>query len=498
MGAIDEAAAPAGGLGAGGIGRRIIPPEQGLGRGDAQPLLGGTEEGGVGFFGADLAGDKDGLEPGAEFQGIQEAVEAPVPVGEDGAADAAVAELFKNGGDFRENAPEFGTFEGGVNFFEVVIERKIRGEGRGGPGAADEVFPPAAVVHDAGALDGIARLEGVPGGDEALVEEGGIGSGAVVFRDLDVSVADGAGGAQEGAAGVDEHGEAGFRHGGDDAREQGGVERGVAGGGSRVLRLHPCNRKGCSKAAGGSGFPGLAGGGFAGYACVGGEHAFFRAENRAMMPAMQAHPAGALWWPEEGTLALADLHLEKGSSRAARGVWLPPYDTLETLARLEAVVEELRPRRVLCLGDAFEDRGAWRRMETGARERLAALAGRAEWTWIAGNHDPGPVEGLPGRFAGQVEVGGVAFCHQPGAEAGVEVGVGLGRRVFGHYHPKATVVVRGRRITGRCFLATDQEVVLPAFGKFTGGLDREDPALRAVLRGPARTWLLHRGRVHVV
>ena len=44
--------------------------------------------------------------------------------------------------------------------------------------------------------------------------------------------------------------------------------------------------------------------------------------------------AGALYWPEEGALVVADLHLEKGSSFAARGVLLPPYDTAATLARL--------------------------------------------------------------------------------------------------------------------------------------------------------------------
>ena len=43
---------------------------------------------------------------------------------------------------------------------------------------------------------------------------------------------------------------------------------------------------------------------------------------------------GALYWPEERVLVIADLHLEKGSSFAGRGVLLPPYDTAATLARL--------------------------------------------------------------------------------------------------------------------------------------------------------------------
>ena len=48
---------------------------------------------------------------------------------------------------------------------------------------------------------------------------------------------------------------------------------------------------------------------------------------------LHADCAGALYWPEEGVLLVADLHLEKGSSFARRGTLLPPYDTAATLAR---------------------------------------------------------------------------------------------------------------------------------------------------------------------
>jgi len=48
--------------------------------------------------------------------------------------------------------------------------------------------------------------------------------------------------------------------------------------------------------------------------------------------------SGALFWEEQSLLVVSDLHLEKGSSFAARGVLLPPYDTVATLGRLAAVV----------------------------------------------------------------------------------------------------------------------------------------------------------------
>ena len=68
-----------------------------------------------------------------------------------------------------------------------------------------------------------------------------------------------------------------------------------------------------------------------------------------------ADPAGALYWAEERLLAIADLHLEKGSAFAKRGVLLPPYDTIATLARLAKLIERYRPALVVALGDSFHD-----------------------------------------------------------------------------------------------------------------------------------------------
>src|SRR6266568_4359895 len=67
--------------------------------------------------------------------------------------------------------------------------------------------------------------------------------------------------------------------------------------------------------------------------------------------------AGAIWWPDERALIVADLHLEKGSAYAARGMLLPPYDTAETLQRLGLLMARYEPRLVIALGDNFHDGG---------------------------------------------------------------------------------------------------------------------------------------------
>jgi hypothetical protein len=201
--------------------------------------------------------------------------------------------------------------------------------------------------------------------------------------------------------------------------------------------------------------------------------------------ALSTEASGALWWADVGTPIVADLHLEKGSSFARRGVMLPPYDTAATLERLE------RPGldRMICLGNNFHDGDGPDRLAAGDRARLKALTGCCEWIWIAGNHDPVLPATIGGRVvADQLRVGPLVFRHIADAEA--ESG-----EVSGHYHPKASLAFKGRRIAGRCFLYDERRLVMPAFGAYAGGLDAGDRALRAVFAGSCRVALIVRGRV---
>jgi len=93
-------------------------------------------------------------------------------------------------------------------------------------------------------------------------------------------------------------------------------------------------------------------------------------------------------WPDEKLLVVADLHLEKGSAYAVRGVLLPPYDTATTLARLAKLIERYRPGLIIALGDSFHDGGGPARTADVSRAALRALQRGRDWLWIVGNHDP--------------------------------------------------------------------------------------------------------------
>src|ERR1700722_18366757 len=123
--------------------------------------------------------------------------------------------------------------------------------------------------------------------------------------------------------------------------------------------------------------------------------------------------SGALFWEAQRLLVVSDLHLEKGSSFAARGVLLPPYDTIATLSWLAAAIARHDPKTVIALGDSFHDRSAHQRLSVAAREAPSALQARRDWIWISGNHDPALPSDLGGIVASEVAIGPIVFRHEP-------------------------------------------------------------------------------------
>ena len=204
--------------------------------------------------------------------------------------------------------------------------------------------------------------------------------------------------------------------------------------------------------------------------------------------AFVADPEGALYWPEQGLLAVADLHLEKGSSFAARGVLLPPYDTAATLARLARLVTRYAPRCVIALGDSFHDGGGPARLADTDREALSIMQRGREWIWITGNHDPEPATGIGGTFIATMTAGALTFRHLPTGAPG---------EISGHLHPVARVAHRGRAVSRRCFAADATRMIMPAFGAFTGGLNIRDAMFADVFGTLAfKAHLLGDGRLY--
>ncbi len=200
--------------------------------------------------------------------------------------------------------------------------------------------------------------------------------------------------------------------------------------------------------------------------------------------------SGALFWEEERLLVVSDLHLEKGSSFATRGVLLPPYDTVATLGRLASVIARHDPGIVIALGDSFHDRDAHDRLSAPDRDAILGLQSRRDWIWISGNHDPVLPSDLGGVVAGEVAIGKIAFRHEPTGAVG---------EIAGHLHPKARVATRGRSMERRCFASDGERAVMPAFGAYTGGLSIRDAAFAKLFQTPGFTaHVLGDHRLHAI
>ena len=174
-----------------------------------------------------------------------------------------------------------------------------------------------------------------------------------------------------------------------------------------------------------------------------------------------ARASGALYWPGRDMLILSDLHLGKSERMARRGgALLPPFETRETLARLAAELDALRPARLALLGDVFDDDLAAAALPAAERALLDGLTGRCATITVSGNHDPGAGPDTHHEA-------GLALRHIAGE----------GPDISGHFHPKARLAGRARP----CFLIGPSHLILPAFGHYTGGLAHDSPALRALV-----------------
>lgn len=197
-----------------------------------------------------------------------------------------------------------------------------------------------------------------------------------------------------------------------------------------------------------------------------------------------AHKTGALYWPAERALIVADLHFEKGSSYASRGQMLPPYDTRETIAKLASVIDVYDPETVISLGDCLHDTAAASRLADSDLTSLLMLQSGRDWIWITGNHDPIIDKCLGGYAMPELSVEGITLRHQPQGGA-------VTHEIAAHMHPAARLVHNGASLRRPCFVSNGLRLILPAFGAFTGGLNILDRAYEPFFgMDGLRVWML--------
>ena len=199
---------------------------------------------------------------------------------------------------------------------------------------------------------------------------------------------------------------------------------------------------------------------------------------------------GALYLPSYRTLVVSDLHFEKGHAQSAASQ-LPRYDTDTTLSKLSKIVNKINPQRCIFLGDSFDNAEVAKQLPEAYRVVLNDLSKGRRFVWIEGNHDPELPAFLPGKTCSEFILNGLYFTHQVTSDTEQKSGL-----ISGHYHPKAKVNLKLRRISAPCFIKDPRHLMLPAFGAFTGGLNILDKAIQSVLVDPQSAYICHAGKIY--
>ena len=174
----------------------------------------------------------------------------------------------------------------------------------------------------------------------------------------------------------------------------------------------------------------------------------------------------SVWWPARRTAFVADVHLGKDQVFRRSGVPIPAEVLDAELAALDALLAGTGAERLVVLGDwvhaAPADDDAWPHHVARWRARHAEL----ELALVAGNHDRGLAPWLDrwgmADWGDGVEIDGLALMHEVDPDRPPP-------GFSGHVHPVVRFGPRGDRVRLSAFARRGDHLVLPAFGRFTGG-----------------------------
>ncbi|MBW0176518.1 ligase-associated DNA damage response endonuclease PdeM [Sediminibacterium sp.] len=176
-------------------------------------------------------------------------------------------------------------------------------------------------------------------------------------------------------------------------------------------------------------------------------------------------PERVLYWEEEKTLILSDLHFGKTGHFRKSGIAVPQSIYQQDLQRLFHQISFFNPEKILIVGDFFHSIEN-KEMDFFLKWRndLSALP----MILVKGNHDILQKEWYRNAsvdIVEQFQLNSFLFIHD-------NTGTTQSEDVFvfsGHLHPGCIIRGAGKQsLRFPCFYFTEQQAILPAFSHFSG------------------------------
>ena len=179
-------------------------------------------------------------------------------------------------------------------------------------------------------------------------------------------------------------------------------------------------------------------------------------------------PERCIYWEEQKSLILSDLHFGKTGHFRKAGIGVPQSVFKEDLQRLFAQVQFYKPQQLIIVGDMFHSKEN-KEMELFMRWRNDLP--ETKFLLIMGNHDI-----LHNSFYKEASIeiisdclqtNGFGFIHDPSAIC-IEP-ENASYYFTGHLHPGVTLRSGSRQsMSFPCYYFGEQYAILPAYSKFTG------------------------------
>lgn len=181
-------------------------------------------------------------------------------------------------------------------------------------------------------------------------------------------------------------------------------------------------------------------------------------------------PPGAVWWERHRTLFAADIHLDAVPEPIGTHA---RFD--EDLESLMTLVTARNAERIVVLGDFFHGSDTIAQAQLEHARAWRAALGIPVWLAL-GDHetdlvrDPSkaPFDRVAGAFAEEPFV----FVHKPISEDELVVAASPsspGYRLCGHRHPVTRLEEKRGKMQLRCFVREPHQLILPSYGRMTGG-----------------------------
>jgi uncharacterized protein len=172
----------------------------------------------------------------------------------------------------------------------------------------------------------------------------------------------------------------------------------------------------------------------------------------------------ALFWQEQNTLILSDLHLGKSGHFRKAGIPVPQQVMKENMQRLMNLIQYFKPNKIIAVGDLFHSK---ENQELELFKKWRKDFEHIDVFLVKGNHDI-----LKRKWYEEAEINLIddkliidlfSFTHDQ-CDASED-----SYTFCGHLHPGIIVNGMGKQsLRFPCFYFTPTYCILPAFGKFTG------------------------------